>query len=139
MAESVTTDAETDEYAHVYETLRQQGYDTEDVDAAIEYLQTAKSQAQVADQYDIPNARLRSVAPAVIAITDFTKPNKRGPAPKTSKVELCTEIAALLDWEEGQEYSIREQDITTDQPYLNKTGWEDVLRLAAGQIAGGDD
>lgn len=95
--------------------------------AAIEYVETEKTQDEIEREFDTSTVTIRNLYPAVLAIgpkDDLEK--KTGPSGMTVD-EMVEVIAESKEWEEGRHYSVHETTYgSTNTVNLLKDGWESL-------------
>lgn len=98
-----------EEYHEVFETLVGAGSNPKTVGAAIQYVTTADTQAECADDWECTAVAVRQNYPGVLALLDQDSVvGGRTRSGSETAEDVVAEIVELLDWEEGREYSVSE-------------------------------
>lgn len=123
-----------DEWHETFDALTAQGKSPSEIKAAIEYVTTPRTQADVSQEFNVSEVTIRNLQAAVIALGPIDDAVGGSHAPNiASALDLCTHIADALGWEEGVEYSINEGGPGTLQPHLLKRGWIDLRERVVGE------
>lgn len=97
-----------DEYHDTFEQLTGQGSAPSTVAAAIDYMTNPdRTQKEVAREYDITPISVRSSLSAVCALEGINRSKittSRSPTSK-NRIEYVEEIADVMDWEPGEDYT----------------------------------
>ena len=94
-----------DEAEDILEELVGQGKSPSTVAAAIEYVTTDKTQRQVMEEYGVSHPAIRNTYELVAYALDIDL-NEIGYRGKETMADVVRDIADMMDWEEGTQYSI---------------------------------
>lgn len=126
-----------EDYHDVFDQLVGKGCSPSGVIAAIEYVDTPKSQKVVSDEFDTSTVTIRNLYPAILAIGPKEDVHTSKGSGGMNAAEMADKIAQALEWEEDTHYSVTEPTYGRrhGQPRLLKPGWTDLYdRVLEGEL-----
>lgn len=129
-----------DEWQAVFDELVGSGRSPSVVLATIEYVRTERGQQDVADEYHVSTVSIQNNQDAVLEMgpkESVGRPQSWTDHRGQTIPSYCADIAAVLGWDKGHEYSSNRNERRT-QVSLSPSGWSDIREVITGEAGAGE-